>query len=131
MSNQQRLQKVKTLSLLAMAGFYLFAGFNHFRDPDFYYLLIPEYLRDFSYQINWLSGVIEMVFGLGLLLKPGRKWAAYGIILMLLAFIPSHVYFIEEGGCMSDSLCLPAWIAWVRLIVVHPILILWAWWHRS
>lgn len=131
MADQQRIQKVKRISLWLMAGFYLFAGFNHFRDASFYFPLIPEYLQDYSHQINLLSGGIEMAFGLGILLAPTRNWAAYGIMLMLLAFIPSHVYFIKEGGCMSESLCIPAWVAWVRLIVIHPMLILWAWWHRN
>lgn len=131
MTWKKRISKIKPASLLLMAGFYAFAGYNHFRDPDFYYPLIPEYLHDFSYEINWLSGVIEIGLGIGILLKPTRKWAAFGIIAMLVAFIPSHIYFIQVGGCMHDGLCVPAWVAWARLILIHPLLILWAWWHRE
>ena len=56
-----------------------------------------------------------------------RLLAVNGIILILIAFIPSHIYFITEGGCMSDSLCVPVWVAWVRLIFIHQLLIYWAW----
>ena len=118
------------ISFILLVGFYLFAGFNHFRDPEFYYPLIPSYLG-YEYEINILAGVIEIALGLGLLYPTKRKLAAIGIILMLLAFLPSHIYFIELGGCVSDGLCVPAWVAWVRLIVIHPLLMLWAWGHRK
>ena len=123
-------ERLKRLSLYLIIGFYLFAGVNHFRDPDFYYPLIPPYFK-YIYEINLLSGFIEVLLGLGLSFKSTRKWSAIGIIAMLLAFIPAHTYFIELGGCLSESLCVPAWVAWVRLIVVHPLLIAWAWWHRK
>lgn len=122
--------RIPQISLGLLIAFYLFAGFNHFRDPDFYYPLIPPYFN-YIYEINVLSGLIEVLLALGLSFSKTRKLAVYGIILMLLAFIPAHIYFIEEGGCMSESLCVPAWIAWVRLIVVHPLLIAWVWWHRK
>ena len=118
------------ISFILLVGFYLFAGFNHFRDPEFYYPLIPSYLG-YAYEINILAGIIEMALGLGLLYPKTRKLAAIGIILMLLAFLPSHIYFIELGGCISDGLCVHAWVAWVRLIVIHPLLMLWAWGHRK
>ncbi len=122
--------RITQWSLILLIAFYLFAGFNHFRDPDFYYPLIPPYFK-YIYEINVTSGLIEVLLALGMSFSKTRKAASYSIVLMLLAFIPAHIYFIEEGGCMSESLCVPAWIAWVRLIVVHPLLIAWAWWHRK
>lgn len=122
--------QISRLSFVMLVGFYLFAGFNHFRDPDFYYPLIPPYFQ-YVYEINVLAGVIEVLLALGLSFKRTRRLSAYGIIMMLLAFIPAHLYFIQEGGCMSEGLCVPALVAWVRLVVIHPILIWWAWKHRE
>jgi uncharacterized membrane protein len=117
---------MKKVSLYVQAGFYVFAGSNHFINPDFYNGMIPPYFPAHDF-INLAAGVVEILLGIGLFLKSTRKWAAYGIIAMLVAFISSHWYFIEIGGCIPDGLCAPLWLGWVRLVVVHPMLMLWAW----
>lgn len=109
------------------AGFYLFAGSYHFINPDFYLPLIPEYIP-FPDIVNTVSGVLEVLLGFLLLFAASRKYAAWGIILMLLAFIPSHVYFIQQGSCLENGLCTEPWVGWLRLVIIHPLLILWAWW---
>lgn len=120
----------KRISLYLQTAFYVFAGSNHFVDPVFYYDLIPTYFS-FPVEINWISGVLEILFGIGLILNPTRKFAAFSIIAMLVAFIPSHVYFIQIGGCVEGGLCAPLWVGWIRLILIHPLLIFWAWNHRN
>lgn len=108
-----------------MSAFYLVAGINHFIDPSSYYPLIPGYLP-FPEFINIFSGIVEVALALGLLFPKYRKISSWAIILMLIAFIPSHIYFIQVGSCIPDGLCVPEWIGWVRLIVIHPLLIGWA-----
>lgn len=119
--------RLRTYALYLMSGFYLFAGFNHFWHPDFYLPLIPEWLPAPSL-LNKVSGIAEMVLGAMLLYQPGRVLAGWGIIMLLVAFIPSHIYFIQLGGCVSEGLCVPGWVAWVRLLLIHPLLMGWAWW---
>ncbi|HMO32017.1 MAG TPA: hypothetical protein PKE63_12230 [Lacibacter sp.] len=114
-------------ALYLLAGFYVVAGLNHFVNPDFYLPLIPPWLPAHT-AINFLSGIAEVLLGIALLPLVTRRLAGYGILLLLLFFIPAHIHFIRLGGCVSDGLCVPAWIAWVRLLVVHPLLLLWAWW---
>ncbi len=109
-----------------MAGFYLFGGINHFRTPEFYLPLIPDYLPTPDL-LNLLAGIAEIVLAIGLLIPNTRKWAAWGVIAMLLAFIPSHVYFIQIGSCIPDVLCAAEWMGWMRLFLIHPLLIAWAW----
>ena len=110
----------------SLFGFYLFAGVNHFIHPDFYYGLIPDYLP-FPEFINITSGVLEVVFAIVILIPHLRKISTNGIILLLIAFIPAHIYFIKIGSCVEGGLCVAPWIAWVRLILIHPLLMLWAW----
>jgi len=114
------------VSVRLMIAFYLIAGFNHFVNAEFYLPLIPPFFSN-PEKINVLSGIAEILLALGILYKPYRKYASIGIILILIAFIPSHVYFIMIGSCAENSLCIAEWIAWVRLILVHPLLLLWAW----
>jgi uncharacterized membrane protein len=109
-----------------LIGFYLFAGSYHFVNPDFYYGLIPDYIP-YPRLINYASGVLEILLALGVIFPKTRLIAVKGIILLLLLFIPSHVYFIQIGSCIENGLCVPEWLGWVRLVVIHPLLILWAW----
>lgn len=114
-----------TWSVYILFFFYLAGGINHFVNPSFYFPLIPDYLSHPSL-INTLSGIAEIVLALGIVLSATRKMAVYAIILMLISFIPSHVYFIQLGSCIEEGLCVAQWIGWVRLLVIHPILIYWA-----
>ena len=122
---------LKRLLTIHLQGFfYAFAGVNHFINPNFYYPIIPDYLP-YHELINYGSGVLEIVFGLGLFFKQIRKYSALGIIILLIAFIPSHWYFIEVGSCIEETLCVPTWVSWLRLVVIHPLLLFWAWKARN
>ncbi len=111
-------------SLYLLVFFYLIAGINHFLNPDFYLPLIPPYLP-WPEAINAVSGIVEILLALLFWWKPTRRYAAFGLFAMLLAFIPSHIYFIQLEGCVAEGLCVPLWVAWVRLVVVHPLLLYW------
>lgn len=117
--------KIRVLRLL-LALFFVIAGMNHFINPQFYNPLIPDYLPFHAF-INYCSGILEMILGGGLLWMKTSKKSALGIIFLLVLFIPSHVYFIQIGSCVDGGLCVPEWVAWIRLLIIHPILILWAW----
>ncbi len=115
---------MKKAGWIVLSIFYILAGINHFRDPDFYLPLIPDY---FPYHvfINYSSGIIEMILGILVLFRNTRAIAAWGIVILLILFIPSHIYFIQLDGC-AGKLCVPGWVAWIRLLIIHPLLILWA-----
>lgn len=118
---------LKNVIVRGMGYFYLVAGLNHFLTPDFYIPLIPPFFSNPDL-INILAGVAEVLLGMGILYFPTRVRAAWGITLMLIAFIPAHVYFIQINTCVEGGLCVPEWIGWVRLILIHPLLIFWATW---
>ena len=120
--------KLSRLSLYLQAVFYTAAGTNHFINPEFYLPLIPDYLSEKEI-INWVSGGVEILLGVGLITKY-RARAALGIVVMLGVFIPSHIYFIQLGSCVEGSLCVDSWVSWTRLVVVHPLLMFWAWGAR-
>ena len=121
---------IRKISLYVLAIFYIAAGVNHFVNPEFYLPLIPDYFV-YIEPINYLSGVAETVLGVGLLFDASRKIASYLIVMLLLAFIPSHVYFIQIGSCVEGGLCIPEWGSWLRLLIVHPFFIWWAWSTRN
>jgi uncharacterized membrane protein len=108
-----------------MGAFYVFAGVNHFINPQFYEPLIPDYLPWNSF-INYASGVLEIVLGLGIFIPKYRKISAQAILILLVLFIPSHIHFIQIGACIPEGLCTPMWLAWLRLVLIHPVLMFWA-----
>lgn len=118
---------MKKVSQYVLAVFFILAGINHFINPEFYLPLIPPYLP-YHHLINLISGTVEVALGLGVLIPTTSKYAAQGIIILMLLFIPSHIYFVQMGSCIGN-LCTDPWIGWGRLIVIHPLLILWAYWH--
>lgn len=116
---------LKKLNLFLLSGFYVFAGVNHFINPQFYYDLIPDYLP-FHELINVVSGLAEIILGIGVIFKKTRKWSSYLLVTMLISFIPAHIYFIQIGSCVEGGMCVSEWIGWVRLLIIHPLLIWWA-----
>ena len=111
-------------SLIAFVVFYLVAGLMHFIQPDFYIQVIPKYLGDSSL-LNQAAGIAEIAIAIAAVFKTTRTLAGYGTIAMLLVFVVPHVYFIQLGSCAGD-LCIPSWVAWLRLLVIHPLLLYWA-----
>jgi len=117
----------KKVSLILLIIGYVAAGINHFRVPEFYITIIPQYIPHAQF-INVLAGIFEIIFGLGLALKTTRKIAAWGIILMLAAFLPVHISMITDAPFkLGDNTVNPS-LAWLRL-ALQPVLIAWAWWH--
>jgi len=114
----------KKIFLWLIPLFYVPAGINHFVNPDFYIPLIPDYLPS-KELLNTLSGLVEILFGTLFIFVKTRRLASVGLILMLIAFIPAHVYFIEIGSCVNEALCVPEWLSFVRLALIHPLLIGW------
>ncbi|MEO6668815.1 MAG: MauE/DoxX family redox-associated membrane protein [Ferruginibacter sp.] len=120
---------MKKLSLGIMSVFYLAAGINHFYKPEGYYKIIPPFFTNPEF-INICSGIAEISLAVLLLIPQTRKFACYGIICMLIAFIPAHIYMIKVGFCIKDF-CLPQWALWMRLVFLQPLLIFWAWKNRK
>ena len=122
---------IKKISLVLMIILYVGAGINHFIHPAGYLQIIPPYFQPFQVFINYASGILEIVLGTLLIFSKTRKAAAYGIIILLILFIPAHVFMIEKGGCVSETMCLPKWGAWVRLFPLQFMLMWWAWFNRK
>src|SRR5687768_5120690 len=94
------------ISLWIQALIYIGAGINHFINPLFYLVIIPNYLPNKG-AINIISGICEIILGIALIILPKyRRTIAILIILFLIAILPAHVYHLTEGGCLSNG-CIP------------------------
>lgn len=79
-----------------MAILYILAGINHFLMPRFYLSIIPPFLP-WPKWINWISGIAEIVLGIGLLIPAHSSASAWGIILLLIAVYPANIYHFMKG----------------------------------
>lgn len=126
-----QLKIIKRISLFFLIFFYLFAGYNHFANPSFYLPIIPPYLTPWAKEINILSGLIEIILSLLLIPRTTRSYAVKGIIILLITFIPAHVYIIQKGYFTLGTFQITPLLSYVRLFIGQPILILWVWWSNK
>jgi uncharacterized membrane protein len=117
---------IKLGSLLVMSLFYVFAGINHFRNPDFYLRMMPPYIPMHA-EMVFLSGVAELALGVALLIPVLRVYAAWGVIALLIAVFPANVHMALANIPLGDR-PTPEWALWARL-PFQGLLIAWAWWH--
>lgn len=107
--------------LNVMALMYFIFGIYHFINPKLYLKVIPPYLPN-PKLLNYLAGFFEVLFGISLVHSYTRKYAALGIILMLLAFLMTHFYMLTN---QKASMKLPKWFLILRIILQFG-LIYWA-----
>ena len=65
-------------------------GIMHFTNPSPCLAIIPSGLP-WPLALVYISGLFEILFGIGLITKY-RKHAAYGLILLLIAVFPANIY---------------------------------------
>ncbi len=118
---------LKTVSRYIMSLFYVSVGINHFLNPEWFVKIVPPFLLEFDYQLVYLSGVCEVMFGLLILIPKARYYAAWGLILTLAAVFPANIYLAQTNGVAMDT---TAAVAWYRL-PFQTVFILLAYWHRN
>jgi uncharacterized membrane protein len=116
---------MKAFSKYLLALFLVVAGTLHFMLPDVYSKIVPPYMP-WPLELVYLSGAIEFLFGLFLLLPRCSRWAAWGIIALLIAVFPANLYLyqhqeIRPGPPLLHLLRLP----------LQAVFILWAFWHTN
>ena len=118
---------IKKVSLWVLIVGYLAAGINHFRNPASYINIIPAYIP-YPVVANILAGAAEILLALLLISPKTRHYAAWGIILMLIAFLPVHIDMLIKAPMQLGTITVTPLLAWLR-ILFQPVLILWAWWY--
>jgi uncharacterized membrane protein len=105
---------------LAFAAILILAGFNHFINPKIYSPFIPDWMP--LILTNILTGIVELGLGIGLLFKKYRKQAAFGVFLLMIAFLPLHFFDVFKDHPAIGSKT----VAMIRL-PLQFVLIYWAW----
>jgi uncharacterized membrane protein len=110
---------MKKYFLYIMSVAYVAAGINHFWHTGFYTHITPPYIP-FPDAIVYISGVAEILCGVGLLIPTTRKAAAWGIVALLIAVSPVHINMALHPGDYSE---VPLLAIYMRLPL--QILLIW------
>ncbi len=109
-----------------MSSFYILVGIDHFLRPGWYAQIVPPVLP-YKFELVYISGIFEILFG-GLLLIPSmRYFAGWGLILLLIAVYPANIYLASTNGAAMGTTPL---IAWGRLPFQFVFIGL-AYWHSK
>lgn len=83
-----------TVIKIILALFIIYGGIQHFVKPDFYLPFVPSFLP-YPMTIIYISGIIEIVLGIALLLsKKYAKLGALGVLVLMILFLPIHIWDI-------------------------------------
>jgi uncharacterized membrane protein len=122
MARLKSLYAAQRIGVVIAAIFYVVAGALHFIKPEPYLRIMPPYIPWHIAMVR-VSGVFEILGGLGLLVPETRRAAAWGLIALLIAVFPANIYMAThpiESGVVSIAPVL----RWVRL----PLQLLLVWW---
>ncbi len=103
-----------------LACLMIFAGLNHFINPDLYLQIMPAYLPWHLFLV-YLSGALEILFGFLLYIPALSKMAAWGMILVLIGVFPANI----NMALHSNTSDIPNFLLWLRL-PLQGVLIAWA-----
>jgi len=103
--------------IIAATIMFCIIGISHFAKPEKLEAMIPEgwpYKR----AANYLSGAAELLGGIGLLFAATRVYAAWGLILLLIAIFPANIYVAMKKRTVYN----------ISRLFFQPVYIGWIWW---
>jgi uncharacterized membrane protein len=85
------MKKIWLILKVVLAIFLTFGGVQHFISPNNYIPFVPSVLP-FTLAIIYLFGLFEILFGLALFFKKLETIGAWGILILMLLFLPIHIW---------------------------------------
>jgi uncharacterized membrane protein len=108
-------------SRVLLAIFMVAAGVYHFVNPQIYVSIMPKYLP-WHLALVYVSGVLEILFGAGLLTR-FSSFAAWGLMALLVGVFPANLNMAVHPELAPQ---IPRVLLWLRL-PLQAVLIWWSW----
>lgn len=123
---RQQLASPAKKGRLAAAIAFVLIGASHLATPEKMEYMIAGWLPC-AHELILLSGVAEIVGGLGLLIPRFQRLAAIGLIGLLLVIFPANINVAVHQLPPPGGLPASPWYVWSRLLF-QPLYIAWIWW---
>jgi uncharacterized membrane protein len=115
----------RRIALILASAFYIGAGILHFTKTAFYLKIMPPYIPWHLAMVQ-ISGVCEILGGLGLLIPPVCRAAAWGLVALLIAVFPANIYMVTNPAAAGAGSLSPL-VLWGRL-PLQLVFIVWVLW---
>ena len=104
---------LRNLNLLGLSVFFIYFGVDHFINPDFYLSIMPPSFP-LHLEAVYISGLFEILGGIGVLLSKTRKLAGWGLFVLLIAVYPANIYMALTPEAFPE---IPLSALYFRLIL--------------
>lgn len=127
-SNSPRHRSASVLRGWRLAGvvfvflWFFIGGIAHFAITDIEMRIVPPYIP-WPRAAVLVSGVFELLGAAGLLWRPTRRAAGWGLFALTLAVTPAHIYMLARPELFD----VPYWTLVARLPIQVALLVLIAW----
>jgi uncharacterized membrane protein len=101
---------------------FLIGGIAHFAAQNPETSIVPPYIP-WPRAAVLVSGVFELLGALGLLYRPTRRVAGWGLFALTIAVTPVHIYMLER----PELVAVPYWALALRLPLQAALLVLIIW----
>jgi len=119
---------IKLFTIYFMSIAYTYVGIRHFIDPDFFLAIMPNYFSLHLFFV-YLTGLMEVVFGVLLVFKKTRKIAAYGLIVLLVIVFPANIHLVQSE--LSQSILDVTKEQSIIRLPFQGLFLLLAYWHSK
>jgi uncharacterized membrane protein len=116
-------ERARTVLRWGLTIFMVVAGLNHFLAAETYEAMVPSALPAPALLVQ-ISGVFEILGGLGLILPATRRLAAWGLVALFVAVFPANINMAVNHLPLGTHE-LPTWAEWGRL-PLQIVFIAWA-----
>lgn len=124
------IETVRTALRFLLAAFFAAAGVGHFTQTAFFVEIVPAYLPA-PLALVYVSGVAEILGGVGVLIPKVRRYAGWGLLALLVAVFPANLNMALNPRPLQHA---PAWMGqpsqlglWLRL-PFQAVFMVWVWW---
>jgi uncharacterized membrane protein len=120
---EQHTHGSRSRSRALLSALFISAGVNHFVNPRPYEAIVPPSLSGSKGPVVQISGVAEILGGVGVLLPFTRRASGAALILLLAAVFPANLHMAREPERFKR---IPRWALLGRL-PLQPLMMWWTW----
>ena len=113
----------KRFALIGLSLAFVVAGVHHFVNPDFYIRIMPAFLPAHR-ALVYVSGVLEILGGVAVLIPGIRAAGGLGLVLLLIVILPANLHMALNPDRFPDM--SPA--ALYARLPFQALFIAWAYW---